>query len=488
MALITENESDNRQFLSLHERYSVMRRNAGFGNIVIAVFKYPNQSASPTRSFLENRIKELQEHFPLLCSDIKGARTSKPYFSKRQDPWSASDILFSANYTPKSSKEEEIEHVYSTELWMLPDNPDFYRKQQWKVRMLTHPTQPENSPVYISLGLDHALVDGRGLIAICNALFAEDISSLPYEKLPSTTSMDATINCKPSLSYMLPIVFQKLILPKFPNFIQYYFKSPAPWPSTNLRANPTLCPSAESILFLPPDLIGSLKTVAKQHNIKTLHPIFKAAFIAGIWSVFGQDKAQLPVHASSPRSERNPSLGHSHCLRNYTSSYGVDFNLTGSEDVWTMAKKMADDLQDAKILEESRMTMGMLSYVPDGDIDPPHEDIHRPTKWEDYFLNEANSPTPYSNSLSLSNLGFTNLPNGAEDMVWGQEASPFTAPFNVGLVGHQAGVRMISYWREGSVVVKEEVKQLETAFATVLRKLVAGHKDTTLIGLTQDIN
>ncbi|WWD05323.1 hypothetical protein V865_003396 [Kwoniella europaea PYCC6329] len=477
-----DTDTVEKRYLSLHERYSVCRRNSTFPAVVVVVVAYPNSSDLPSTSFLEQQITELQQHFPLLYASVEGSRTTTPYFQSRKEVWPPSVILFHTTYTPLSDAKEELGEVFCKEPDVLAKKQDFYSGPSWQVRLHTHPA---HSRAYLTLAIDHIYNDGRGLIALLDCLLADDISSLPYEKLFSIPRVEDTIDMKPSLGYFLPIVFDKLLLPKLPDFIQSYFKKSPTWPSTSIRQGPIGLPAGQSIIAIPLDLLSKLKIVSKEHGIKTLHGLLKTIYMVGVWSVYRHTLTPFVIRGSTPRSERDPKLGHPLCTGNYVSSHKVDIPLKGDDKFWTIATKVSDNLIDPQLIKFGRMDMGMLAWVPDGEFDPPHEDSRRATKWEDFFLTQAYSETPFNESFSFSNLGVTKLPKRAEDLIWGQEASPYAPPFNVTLISHEGGLRLVTVWKEGSVAVKEEVKQMEKAFGEVLRKLVEGVDDTTLASLIE---
>ncbi|OCF56857.1 hypothetical protein L486_05712 [Kwoniella mangroviensis CBS 10435] len=477
-----DTDSVEKRYLSLHERYSVCRRNSTFPAVVVVVIAYSKASALPSTSFLARRITELQQHFPLLYASVEGARSTKPYFQSRKEVWPPSEILFHTTYTPSSDAKEELGQVFCEEPDVLAKKQDFYSGPSWQVRIHTHPAQPR---AYLTLAIDHIYNDGRGLLALLGCLLADDISSLPYEKLSSIPRVEDTVDMKPSLGYFLPIVFDKLLLPKLPNFIQSYFKKSPTWPSTSIRQGPIDLPAGQSIISIPLDLLSKLKIVSKEHGIKTLHGLLKAIYMVGVWSVYRHTLTPFIIRGSTPRSERDSALGHPLCTGNFVSSHKVDIPLEGNDDFWTVATKVSNHLIYPQSIKYGRMDMGMLACVPDGEFDPPHEDPRRVTKWEDFFLTQAYSETPFNESFSFSNLGVTKLPQGAEDLIWGQEASPYAPPFNVSLISHEAGLRLVTVWKEGSVAVEAEVKRMETVFEGVLRKLVEGVEDTTLASLTK---
>ncbi|WWC62842.1 uncharacterized protein I303_105440 [Kwoniella dejecticola CBS 10117] len=480
-------EEREKRYLSLHERFSLMRRNTDFPSVIVIVIAYPKPAALPSSSFLEKRIIELQEHFPLLCAQVKGEKTTRPYFQIRPDPWSASDILMHTTYTPGETKEEELENIFKDEPYHLATKDDFFDGPSWQVRTHMHPTRSKTSRAYLTLAIDHIYNDGKGALLLLQNLLASDISSLPYDKLSSIAALEDTLDMRPSLAYMLPLVFNKFLVPKLPLFIQTFLKPLPLWPHANIRCKPTSpeCTPNQSLLCLSPDLIKSLKTVAKQRGVKTLHGVFKAAFVTGIWSVYRHTLHPFIVRAATPRSERSLKLGHSACTANYVSSCKLQFTLDSNTYFWELAKQISDDLLSPARMQQGRMDMGMLRYLPNGQLYPDNNDPKRPTGWEKFMLDHVESDTPFTECLSLSNLGQTCLPANAEDMIWSQEASPYAPPFNANLISHEGGFRMVTVWREGSAVIHEEVRQVEKVFEGLLWKLVDGQEDTTIFALSR---
>ncbi|WWC71004.1 uncharacterized protein I206_104957 [Kwoniella pini CBS 10737] len=477
-----------RRDLSLHERFSLTRRNTGFPAILVFVVVYQNSSDLPSIEFLQKRIKQIQEHFPLLYAKVKGDKTSKPYFESRSEIWKSSDILFSSRFNIKEN-ENEIENIFKKEVSELKNEKDFFNKPSWRITLHENFNQPKKNKAYLTLSIDHIYNDGKGTLNLLQNLLTikeeNDISLLPFEKLSNIPILENTINIKPNLFFLLPIIFNKLFLPKLPLFIQSFFNnsSLSSWPpSTIIRSNPINCNSNQSLMYLSNNLINSLKIISKEKGIKTLHGIFKTIYMISIWSIYKYTLNPFLIKASTPRSERSLNLNHSICTSNYVTTSKIEYILNGKQDFWKLSKLISDELNSIKNLNQGRMDMGMLNYIPDGELNSSKE--NEPTgAWENFFLNELNSNEPFNESLSISNLGKINLPPKAIDLIWSQEASPFAAPFSANIISHQAGFRMMTVWKEGSAVIEEEVKQLEKVFQGILQKLVNGQEDTSLEAL-----
>ncbi|WVR06558.1 hypothetical protein IAU60_003589 [Kwoniella sp. DSM 27419] len=466
--------------LSLHERYSLARRNTGHPAIITAVAVYPGPSSLPSRSFLDRRIQELQQHFPVLYTVIIGHRTTKPRAVLRAQPWSTADILSEAPYvaSPDGRQFESLIDSEATRACQL----DFPSGPGWQVRRHVRSTEPEGGRAYITLSLDHIHADGMGLKGLFEALLMDDISSLPYESLSQVSKMEEHVSVKPTLSFMLPIVFHKLLLPHLPHFVQSYFRDVPAWPANNLHAPLVPAPPGYSVFAVDAQEVASLKATSKEHGVKTLHALFKGIIAVAIWARFRHTlEREFLMTAATPRSERKATLGHPLCTGNYVSSHKVELRPKPSDDFWTIARGISDELTSPQAIQYGRMSMGMLAYVPDGIFD--QDDPLRPTKWEDFFLTEANTKRPFEASVSVSNLGLSRLPPGAVDMLWGQNASPYSAAFNIGMIGHEGGIRLFIAWKDGAAVRRQDVEAVEKTMRQMVDRLITPHDTSTLQSL-----
>lgn len=389
----------------------------------------------------------------------------------REKPWPAEDILDETEYQPEDDDSVEIGNILQKN-GQKKSTDDLNSRPLWQV---TIDTSLKKSTTYITLVADHLIVDGKGLSIFFDALLAKDVSQLPCEKLETIPRLEDTMNIKPSLSFLLPMVWQHLILPRLPFFIQRFFSTGATWPATHVRESPFNCSPGYSLLSIPADQMASLKQVARAHNILALHAVLKSIYALAIWSKFRHTLSPFRLTASTPRSERDYKLGHAYCMGNYVSSYQFDIQFTPGESFWVVAKKVFDYLMDPESIESARMRMGILEQVPDGVYDPPHADPHRPTKWEDFFLNEAASEKPFGEALSFSNLGHVKLPENAKDVAWVQiGGSLASAGFSTAVLGHEKGLRLNTIYLEGAAVTKEDVKDIERRFVVILKRLIEG--------------
>ncbi|KAI5895068.1 uncharacterized protein SCHCODRAFT_02222986 [Schizophyllum commune H4-8] len=460
--------------LSLHERFSLMRRNLSFPQPLTALIAYPAASL-PTADFLSRRITELQEHFPLLRCEVVNAKTREPAFQQRATSYAPEEILRQASFTlvEGSDGTQEKERILYNELDRM--TREDLTRPLWQVTLFT-PSSPSDRG-YVALSADHILIDGKGLALLTQALLAPDISSLPTETLAQIPLMEDTIDIRPPYSYLLPVVWQELLVPKLPSFLQSYVAQPKPWPGSNIQRSPAECEWGLSLLELAPSLVDALKSAGKVHEVKTLHPILKAAHFVAMWAVLAHNSPDIPfpLKANTPRTERKASLGHAYCTSNYTASTDVQVQLKASDDFWATARYVAHALGSPEGIQNGRYNMGMLSFLPDPIPDPAKADTDRPTGWEEHFYGKLHGSDPFGGSLEVSNLGYAALPEGAEDLLWSSASWPCAPVLNANVVGHGNGLRIVTVWREGAAVTKEQVKEVEKVLRRVLER-VAGNE------------
>lgn len=312
-------------------------------------------------------------------------------------------------------------------------------------------------------------MDGQGLMRLAQAITANGISNIPTEVFDTQLGM-AGADYKPSISFLLPIIFREKVIPLLPTWLSTHIRPHPTWPET-IDKHPNKAPWDFSILSLPPHIIKDVSSKGKEMGVNTLHPILKVAYLQAMREIYGPSSPDAVFISESPRSERSddPADGHSYLAGNYVS--GSSWTLPQSGDFWECCKSYSTYLRTTGIAD-GRQAIGLLSYLPD----PPtfqSNDKRRATGWEDEYLSKFESgQNTYSQSLSFSNLGRVSLERmgRAEDLVWGFPGSPFAPPLSVALVGHEGGLRVYSTWREGCPVTKESVGEVELAFTRILEE------------------
>jgi hypothetical protein len=354
----------------------------------------------------------------------------------------------------------------------------------WAVTRATSPNSPRG---YLLIASNHIIADGRGTSSLVRALTASDITYIKQETLVGPTRIEETVQLKPSLSFLLPIAFRELFLTRMPYFVQKPFTRADPWPAAACDCSPMEVSEGFEVVTLDNDFVVALKAAGKARGVATLHPLLKVAYVAALWRVHASEApAPARIQSSTARDERKPELGHAAITHNYVSSTEWDVRIGGAEVFWDMARELARAVSSPEGVAAGRMTMGLLSHIPDAAVDTSaaNLDARKPTGWEDYFVRRVQSPTPYRDSMAMSNLGVVPLPPGADDYVWGQTASPFGSPYTVSILGHTGGVRVTSGFREGAVTDRERVKQLHTVFRNVLQRMVEGRDALTVAEIT----
>lgn len=323
------------------------------------------------------------------------------------------------------------------------ESTDIEKEPFWSIVFFT---TDSSSRAYLAISTGHEIMDGRGLQTLAKALFADSIADLPYELLHRIPKLEDKVDIRPTYGHLLPEAFRALLLPKLPNFMQNYFKLVRPWPEDNCAKSPIKVPWDQSLLCLPPDLITALKMKGQEHGVQALHATLATAFLLAIWSIHiaPNTKSSGRLVCETPRSERDPTLGHAYCTVNYVSGLQTTIDAEYSTSFWSVAQATSHDLHSKKGIRRGRGRIGLLAYVPDPTPDPKMKGTNRPTGWEKFFLDQAESRYPFDESMIITNLGYADLPAGAVDLVWGSGSAPFHAAYLVSVIGHKKGLRVLT--------------------------------------------
>lgn len=451
--------------VSLHERYAVARSNLGFPHPITVVVSYPSQKDLPSELHLNDRIADLQRHFPLLYAHILGRDTSEPYFQQGERPISSDCILQHVPFVPEDDTQAQILRDELTRFQHLG------KETLWQVTRYT-----STGISFLALSCDHALTDGKGLFSLLDALLRDDISDLPYESVSQIPRMEDTLNVRLDAFSILGLVFRELLVPTLPRSLQSYLIVPPSWPAENVVKSPNQCPPLYTLIQLPHQLIASLKTAGRLHRVTTLHPILKLSYGVAIWSVVGRPQYMT---LQSPASVRDHNIGHSHCTACYTSSFSVPFQPTSQTDFWAEAARVGAYMSSPVGQKRALQSMGSLGLIPNSGGSSPEQS----TGWEKFFAEKMENKR-IAESMGISNIGRVELPPRANDLCWGQAASPLSTPFEISVVGHAGGLRVAGAYREGSVVTAIQIKQVDEAWKRILHILAdPDYSDTTLDSL-----
>lgn len=435
-----------------HERWFLMRGNTGYPFIITLLLSYP--SALPSADHLQNRIIELQEHFPQLRCQIKDARTRKPFWEE-------------------GSPAPVVREVYGSQTQV-----EIIAREQQQMKGLWQVTLYHSSTSYLAVSALHELIDGRGILRLAQALVSSEISTLPYERL-STSTYPSSIDLRPSYRLLLSSALAEYILPWLPQSLASYLSSPV-WPQGLQKTNPLDLPGALLTFSLPISLLDLLKSLGRFHGVPTLTPILLTAWLVAMNSSL---PTELPLSASIAVDERKTALQHSYCTGLYHASHLYSLDVRESTSFWSATRDLSLQIANPASLSLARMRMGMLAYLPDGTVHPSRrDDPKRPTAWEDWQLERNSSLTSYVSSVNFSNLGKIDLPPGAEDILVASSPSIGDPPMKLVLTGHQKGLNMAVTFRDGDILDESQVREMGQNWTSYLQRLVSGKGEDITFG------
>jgi hypothetical protein len=358
----------SRAAVSLHERYSITRHNTGYPHPVVITLAYESTSALPTTTFLHDRIVALQQLFPHLYAHVVDGRTNKPAWELRPRPYAPEEILrpdqtitqLSGSSAESGQLEQALKAALASAKSTAEDETPLWQVQRYI------PANDTGGTAYLAVWASHQLADGVGTLRLAQAILSRDISTLRTET-SLAPKLEDSVNIEPPVTHLLPVVFQKLLLPSLPSFIQAYFKPAAPWPAERILQRPTQCEEDLLLVQIPGELVSVIKSAGASHGVRTLHPILELAYLVSIWAVFSHDKAPLLLDGQTPRNERAAEKGHGQITGNYVSSLHHQVTPSRDSSFWSLAKDCARSLTAEDGLRRGRYAMGMLAYVPDPD-------------------------------------------------------------------------------------------------------------------------
>lgn len=447
--------------MSLHERYSICRRNCGFPIPNTLLLSYTGQDKpAPDVSYLQHRVQVLLDKYPLLGSEVRDGQTRAPYFAPRDESLRP-DTVLSAEVLPKDVLRDDILIKAISAAEAAPGDGPLWHVVRYTTGPVTH----------LAISAQHELLDGIGLLRLALALTADDVAELPNEPFETVVGM-STPEYKPTLPFLLPLVYSEMLVPALPTWLQRYLRPSRPWPA-EIETHPSNAPWGTSVLSIDTDKVAALSLKGKGSGVKTLHPILKVAYLTAIRSTFGPHSPKVDFIGTTPRNERDSALMHPYLTGNYTSSF--EWTLPSNASFWSACRSCAEYMTSPAGIAIGRQRMGLLAYLPDPDPPKPSTDPRRATGWEDSYTTKFEDGTnTYSQALSLSNLGRVSLPPGATDLVWGFPGSPFAPPLSLAMIGHEGGLRIFATRREGCPVTAEHVEQIEKRFVELLDLAIDG--------------
>lgn len=426
--------------------------------------------------------------YPLLSCHIHEAQSRKPKCArpKAEHGVQVQDVL-----TPMARSDqshcESIEDILAQETHPLPCSfDDLSKAPLWKVQVRRDTTSSDNSNSRYSslviLTIHHAISDGRGTANLLQHILGDgEITSSGSDGIIPPAS-DSFLPLKPSLAYMLPIVFQELIIPRLPAFLRPYLLATPSWPTTQpIQAKPLLAPKGIKRIVLP----GSLPTLKKrgaEQGVKTINTIVHTAVAVASYIVareFDASQTSVQLDTATAISERTAPESISSQIPdvsgNYVSSLKWTSTVSPQDDFWHLALQYAHDITSSQTRAHARYTIGLLAYLPDAEyVDVVNADRNTGpqapvTTWESYIHTKALSDRPFRSSFEISNLGRMTFPPSANvtDMAWCQRPSAGSCAFVVDVCGLGDDLSLCIGWHKDSIGVEQENR-----FAEVVQKVL----------------
>ncbi|KAJ9124460.1 hypothetical protein QFC24_003250 [Naganishia onofrii] len=465
------------------ERYHLSRDLAGHPQLVTYVASYPSIQLLPSTQLLRERANAIVDQFPTLKARILDARTIKPKWEilsaeqvERGIEGSVTEVDLdeltgeSSGARPTARKIEQrvsssLEAIFYNEL----NNEEALRVRSggllWRVVLYQYresddPEQPQ--PAFVALTINHIISDGRSGQALLNSLVGD--APLQPHTLPSSCppslrprlapSLESTLNCFPSILYILTQIWLELIVPALPRLLARLVGSEPCWPGVPPHSA-SITPSKKDIqrfdhFHLTSRQLHALKAVGKRNGVSTLHPTLQMAAVIALWIVI--DSAEGSSHMSKRRdapieivhetliSMRSSRLGHPLMSGNYISVLENRLRCPTTDrdvNVWSEVRKYASWLHSEQGRRHSLYLLGSLRFIPDRQNRVANDSL-TPTGWEEFLLERANRAPP--ESLSVSNLGYTACPSGSIGVAWCESATILQSPFMLNVIGHSEGL------------------------------------------------
>lgn len=384
---------------------------------------YPSSANLPTKQRITERATAMVKTYPMLKACIVDARTTCPKWGIL--PSTKVEAQLAALVRDVSLQEMQIrrigntggfegdvsrviEEIFSRELHDQQSiglsNDDFL----WRVvRYYDEADSTSNlrKPAFVALTCNHVISDGRSGQALLAALLSDTaLGASGKEMTTIPPSMEATLNCRPSLPFMLEQIWHEFIVPKLPRFLEDKFKKQPCWPCA-----PPVSRDSDQLgragrytfdhIQLSADELKLLKDCGKANDVKALQPTLQMAAVVALWisarsnpnkrDASVDDTKRLHIEHACVASYRQSTLGpisgnYAGSLTSRTTCPG-----DGNVDFWQTARQYATWLHSPAARRRGCELTGSLGFIPDCD-NRSAEDPLRPTGWEIFFLERAN--------------------------------------------------------------------------------------------------
>lgn len=416
----------------------------------------------------------------------------------RRASWDADQVLRRETYDANPADPgAERDWVYDRALRLFQEKVSFDSDPLWRVTLFRASSNPDHHRLYLSLTLDHIIIDGRGAVKLARTLVADDISEHPKEDIAIYKGMGGEeIEGIPPYSFIASTIFSMLVIPRLPGFLQRWLGRIPAWPQKVARP-PIDSPWKSSILDVPAGLMHKLKAAGKRHGIATLNPTLHTAWVLAIWTVFIGRRDDLSIRDCSVKDLRDVSRGDPYCLAGHATMFMWSTgSLTTQSRFWDLARSYGGVSADPQAAVDGFNMMKMLNLVKEKPTKPeecryrapdpavlPAGDKRAHTLREEGALKKINSLCPYDGLSGIwSNLSYMALPVGATDMIFGVSGNDTGTAFNTCLVGHENGVRLQNAFSDGAAMTEEGVKKAEKIFVSILESIAAEEGKDWLVG------
>lgn len=450
--------------VSLEDAIFVVDHNAGHPLFITFVTTFPANS-SPTKEQLCLRILELQQAFPLLCSDVCDMRTTAPYYKQRDFAWQAEEI-----YRERGESRGGAAEVFKRE-WR--ESKEQVGGPQW------HVTRYQGETVYFALTISHILTDGHGAMRLNQLLFNHD--QLRPEPL-GIPSLGERIDTKLSIKLIVWLLYRFMVVPLLPWILQYLLVARNIWIGPyngKARQPPTECEDGVQVTTILVDTFLTAKALAKTQRVPTAHSLLYMAYLTAIWSVCSKRQARTTFLAQMPTSERDAHPDFGHCTGNYFGATMMNVDIKADGDFFAACRKMFETYGSVKGQDESRRMVGIRGLLKAKLNDPSSKTYrqNRPTNHEDAILDIAEGSRPFRFSTSFSNLTRTSLPEGAIGLCWSLSSSALQPPLTIDVVGHERAIELVTTWKEGAAMNAEQIDGISKRFDQIMTRLAKWKSD-----------
>ncbi|CAO1628603.1 unnamed protein product [Sympodiomycopsis kandeliae] len=474
--------------LGLHERYSVARSSVGFPPILCYVAKV-GKPIDDVYKLCSQRIEILLRREALLSCYIYNQASNCPRFA--QGNVKIEDIL---TMHKGDNDTRSMDEVLSDGVNPVP-NPHLADistsgSPLWKVK-LSH--SAEGGDTTVVLILHHAICDGRGAANLFEFLLTDkEGQEPPTTASPVAPACDDLLSIKPSISYLLPILFREMVVPRFvPKFLQSYLLAAAPWPSSE-RTKTKLLDSEKGIKRLVfANAIPVLKAKALEKGVKTINTVVHtAALVTSYIVVRGKDVSPAKVKLGSDtamnlRTEAGANVDgiQGGCSGNYVASLMYSVDVSAHDDFWELSRRYAQQMTSPQMRSQAQQTMGLLGYLPNGEYNADFT-IKPVSTWESWLYSKATAEHPFDASFALSNVGRLDFPveSRVTDAAWCQRPSASFQAFHLDACGLGEDLSVVIGWQRDCLGIEAEEK-----FVRVFEKVIGVLMDSQAVTTVQDV-